>query len=85
MRKIVGKIEDVHGNKGAVRLKPFPGLTESLEDIESVVLTDGRRINIHQDIFEIRRYRRNTYLLKFKDLKWRGDVKNYVNFNVAVC
>ena len=80
----VGVIEDVHGHKGAVRVKPLSENPEKISQASSFFITNEDNTAQEHEIYEIRKYRRNTYLVKFKKLKWRKEVENLVNCMVTV-
>lgn len=78
------KKNGILGHKGAVKVKPLNGNGSRFPKLKDVYLIDksGRRILL--GIWEVRKYRRGRFLVKFKDLKWRNDIEGYKNFVMAV-
>lgn len=82
--KTVGLIEDAHGHKGTVKVKPVKGAEKELADLKDVYLMDEDNNSTSEKVYEVRKYRRGRYLLKFCGLKWRKDIEEYKNFMLAV-
>ena len=56
--KLVGLIEEAHGHRGAVKVKPVNGTGEKILDIKSVCLVDRQGGRIFREVYEVRKYRR---------------------------
>jgi hypothetical protein len=80
--KLVGIIEKPHGHKGAVKVKPVNGM--DLKDLKNVHLIDKDNNFTIQEIFEVKKYRRGRYLLKFVGPKWRNEIEGLTNFALAI-
>jgi len=82
--KEIGLIEEAHGHKGTVRIRPFNGNGEAIMNAKNLYLVDQNYKVDSKEIFEARKYRRGRVLIKFKGLKWRDEIENLINLKVAV-
>jgi ribosomal 30S subunit maturation factor RimM len=82
--KLIGVIEEPHGHKNAVKVKPVNGGIEDILNLKNVTLVDSRNNRISKEVYEVRKYRRGRFLVKFCGFKWRSEVEKYMNWVMAV-
>ena len=82
--KMVGMIEEAHGHKGAVKVKSLCSESDEMLKSKNVYLVDGRNNAVAREIFEVKKYRRNRMLVKFKGLKGRSEIEGLSNLMLAV-
>jgi ribosomal 30S subunit maturation factor RimM len=80
----IGLIEEAHGHKGTVLVKPLNGSSEEIMKLKSTILVDKQNNRILRKIYEIRKYRKGRFLIKFCGLKWRTEIEGYKDFVLAV-
>jgi ribosomal 30S subunit maturation factor RimM len=82
--KAIGLIEDIHGHKGTVRVKPLNDNNIDIMNLKNVVLIDRENNKTSAELYEVRKYRRGRFLVKFCGLKWRNEIESFRNFVMAV-
>ena len=53
-------------------------------DLKNVVLIDEKNNRTLKEVYEVRKYRRGRFLIKFCGLKWRSDIEGYRNYMMAM-
>jgi hypothetical protein len=62
----IGIVECAHGHHGAVRVRPEDGVGEEVMDrLRRVCLVNGEGEKVFLEIYEVKKYRRGRYLIKF--------------------
>ena len=83
--KKIAIIEKTHGHKGTLLVKPLVNKENFLNQIKNVVLIHSNNQNfLKEEIYEVKKYRRGKFLIKFRNLKWINQVEDFSNYVMAV-
>ncbi len=83
--KTIGVIEESHGHKGTLRVKVIGKINENIiENLKEIYMVNKNGTEKMHEVFEIRKYRRGSLLLKLAGLKWRSEVNEYEGWLLCV-